>query len=312
MAGHFVHNFNSTTTMDFMAAWAFGSFPFTEPNPSAAYKTTLDYPYGKVFQTSSLNIPAYNSAGSETFPDFSQDSIFENPPGQYGVRKEAPQFSDTLTKVWGAHTIKLGGFTQTTDNWQSTFSSYLDGDISNFSGQNPDLVNKGNGLIGSPHNAVANFVSGIASGYSENNSAPIQDFAYQATAAFVDDTWKTTKHLTLDLGIRMEHVGHWYDRDGVGVAVFYPLRVQADYNDGKYAPGYYWHAIDAGVPLSGQPNRFVYPDARFGMSYDVFGTGNTVVRGGLGRVSFRHPGQYGRLTALHCAGCVGLWLSRRI
>ena len=55
-----------------------------------------------------------------------------------------------------------------------------------------------------------------------------------------------------------------------------------DYFAGKYAPGYYWHAIDAGVPLSGQPNRFAYPDARFGMSYDLFGHGNTVVRGGWG------------------------------
>ncbi|MGA2890725.1 MAG: carboxypeptidase-like regulatory domain-containing protein [Terracidiphilus sp.] len=292
MAGHFVHNFNSTTTMDFMAAWAFGSFPFTEPAPSAAYKTTRNYPYGKVFQTSSLNIPAYNSPGNESIPDFSQDSIFENPPGQYGVRKEAPQFSDTITKVWGGHTIKLGAFTQTTDNWQSTFSSYLDGDLHFSAGQNPDLWNKANGPIGSPQNAVANFVSGImsntngAAAYTENNSAPIQDFAYMATAAFVDDTWKTTKRLTLDLGIRMEHVGHWYDRDGVGVAVFYPLRVQADYNDGKYAPGYYWHGIDAGVPLSGQPNRFAYPDARFGLSYDVFGTGKTVVRGGWGVYRF--------------------------
>ena len=90
MAGHFVHNFNATTTMDFMAAWAFGSFPFTEPNPAAAYRTTLNYPYGKVFQTSSLNIPSYNSPGSQSFPDFSQNSIFDNPPGQYAVRKEAP------------------------------------------------------------------------------------------------------------------------------------------------------------------------------------------------------------------------------
>jgi hypothetical protein len=286
MAGHFVHTFSSTTTMDFMAAWSFGSFPFTEPKPSAAYKSTLNYPYGKVFSTTSLNIPAYNSAGSQTFPDFSQDSIFENPPGQYGVRKEAPQFSDTLTKVWGAHTLKLGAFTQTTDNWQSTFSSYLDGDISNFSGQNPDLVNTGNGTIGSPHNPVANFVAGIASGYTENNAAPIQDFAYMTTAVFVDDTWKASRHLTLDLGMRMEHVGHWYDRNKVGVAVFYPDRVQADFNGGKYAPGYYWHAIDAGVPLSGQPNRFAYPDARFGMSYDVFGNGKTVVRGGWGVYRF--------------------------
>ena len=285
LAGHIVHNFNSTLTMDFMAAWGFGSFPFTEPNPSAAWKSTLGYPYGKVFSTATLNIPAYSSAGGETFPDFSQASIFENPPGMYGVKKESPQFSDTITKVWGAHTVKLGGFTQTTDNWQSTFSSNMDGAL-NFGGQNPDLVNTGNGNIGTPHNNVANLVMGIASGYSENNLAPIQDFAYMTTAAFVVDTWKATKHLTLNLGMRMEHIGHWYDRNKTGVAVFYPLRVQADYNDGKYAPGYYWHGIDGGVPLSGQPNRFAYPDARFGMSYDVFGTGNTVVRGGWGVYRF--------------------------
>jgi hypothetical protein len=84
----------------------------------------------------------------------------------------------------------------------------------------------------------------------------------------------------------MEHIGHWYDRDGVGMAVFYPDRVLPDYNSGKYAPGYYWHAIDAGVPLSGQPNRFAYVNPRLGFSYDVFGTGNTVVRGGWGSYRF--------------------------
>jgi hypothetical protein len=287
MAGHFVHNFNSTTTMDFMAAWSFGSFPFTEPNPKAALKTTLGYPYGKVFSGQSFNIPAYNSAGSETFPDFSQASIFDNPPGQYKVVKEAPQFGLTVTKVWGVHTLKFGGFEQTTDNDQSTFSANLDGILSFASGTSPDLVNKTNSVnIGSPNNAVANFVNGIASGYGENNAAPIQDFAYMSTAAFIDDTWKFSHHLTLDLGMRFEHVGHWYDRDKTGVAVFYPDRVLADYNSGKYAPGYYWHSIDSGVPLSGQPNRFAYPDARFGFSYDVFGSGNTVVRGGWGVYRF--------------------------
>jgi len=286
MAGHIVHNFDSTTTMDFMAAWSFGSFPFTEPEPSAAYKTTLGYPYGNVFGTSSLNIPAYSSAGNETFPDFSQASIFENPPGQYAVRKEAPQFSDTVTKVWKAHTFKIGAFTQTSDNFQSTDSSYVDGNLSSFNGQNPDLINPANGPIGAPHNATANFVAGIASGYSENNSAPIQDFAYQSTAAFVDDSWKMTRRFTAQLGMRLEHVGHWYDRDHVGVAVFYPQRVLSDFNSGKYAPGYYWHGIDGGVPLSGQPNRFAYPDARFGVAYDVFGTGNTVARGGWGVYRF--------------------------
>ncbi|HYK34465.1 carboxypeptidase-like regulatory domain-containing protein [Alloacidobacterium sp.] len=283
LAGHFVHNFNSTTTNDFMAAWAFGSFPFVQPNPSAASRTTLGYPYGKVFQTTSLNIPAYSSAGNFTFPDFSQASIFENPPGKYAVKKEAPQFNDVLTKVWGAHTVKMGAFTQNTDNYQSTFSTFQDGSLTIRSGQAANIIT-GNQL--GSYNPVANFTMGVLTGYSENNASPIADTAYQATAFFVDDTWKTTSRLTLNLGARVEHIGHWYDRGRVGMAVFYPDRVLSDFNSGKYAPGYYWHAIDAGVPLNGQPNRFAYFDPRFGLAYDVFGTGNTVLRGGWGAYRF--------------------------
>ncbi len=289
MAGHFVHTFNSTTTMDFMAAWAFGSFPFTEPDPAAASRTGLGYTYGKVFKTSSLNIPAYSSAGAQSFPDFSQASIFDNPPGIYAVRKEAPQFNLNITKVWGAHTLKMGGFTQTTDNYQSTFATYQDGNVQIRAGQGQDadpLTTTGTTLIGSSNNPVANFVMGIMNNYGENDSSPIADTAYMATAGFLDDTWKTNKRLTLNLGIRIEHIGHWYDRNGIGMAVFYPDRVRADFNDGKYAPGFYWHATDAGVPLSGQPNRFAYANPRFGLSYDVFGKGNTVVRGGWGSYRF--------------------------
>ena len=168
LAGHFVHIFNASTTNDFMAAWAFGDFPFTQPDPSAAHRDTLGYTYGKVFQTSSLNIPAYSSAGNFSFPDFSQASIFDNPPGKYAVKKEAPQFSDTLTKVWGVHTMKMGVFTQNTDNYQSTFSTNQDGAVSFRAGQNPNLITGSTTPIGAPKNAVANFTMGILSGYSEN------------------------------------------------------------------------------------------------------------------------------------------------
>ena len=284
LAGHFVHSFNATTTNDLMAAWAYGSFPFIQPDPSATYRSALGYNYGKVFQTTSLNIPAYSSAGTASFPDFSQASIFSNPPGKYAVKKEAPQFSDTLTKVWGSHTVKMGAFTQTTDNYQSTFSTNQDGSLTIRAGQNPNIFTGIN--VGSPRNPVANFTMGVVSGYTENDSSPIADTAYQATAFFVSDDWKASKHLTLELGARVEHIGHWYDRGKVGMAVFYPDRVQSDYNSGKYAPGYYWHAIDAGVPLSGQPNRFAYFDPRFGLSYDVRGNGSTMVRGGWGAYRF--------------------------
>jgi hypothetical protein len=283
LAGHFVHNFSASMTNDLMAAWAFGAFPFVQPNPSAAYRTTLGYTYPKVFQTTSLNIPAYASGGNFSFPDFSQNSIFDNPPGQYAVRKEAPQFSDTLTKVWGAHTVKMGAFTQNTDNYQSTFNTAQDGSLTIAAGQNRNLIT-GNQLGSS--NRVANFTMGILSGYTENNASPIADTAYQSTAFFVSDNWKASRRLTLELGVRVEHIGHWYDRQHIGMAVFYPDRVLSDFNSGKYAPGYYWHAVDAGVPLSGQPNRFAYFDPRLGLSYDLLGNGKTMVRGGWGVYRF--------------------------
>ena len=44
------------------------------------------------------------------------------------------------------------------------------------------------------------------------------------------------------------------------------------------------------MPLSGQPNRFVNVSPRFGVSYDTFGTGKTIVRGGWG--AYRFAGQY--------------------
>jgi hypothetical protein len=79
------------------------------------------------------------------------------------------------------------------------------------------------------------------------------------------------------------------------MAVFYPDRVLADFNSGKYAPGYYWHAVDAGVPLSGQPNRFAYFNPRFGLSYDLLGNGKTMVRGGWG--SYRYVTQVNDVSA---------------
>lgn len=289
LAGHFVHVFDPTTTNEFIASWGFGNFPFQVPNIAGAYKSTLGYPasYGTVFDAGSSLIPSYSSAGTNTFPDFSQNDIFENPKGVYQVRKEVPAFTDNFTKVWGAHSVKLGAFTQNTGNLQSNDGTYINGDVTGF-GQSTNVAT--GRLTGSPNNPVANFIMGSVTGYQENNAAPISDMAYQVLAFYADDSWRVNRRLNVEIGARIEHVGHWYDRQGLGMAVFFPARVLSDYNSGKIAPGYYWHGIDPGVPLSGQPNRLAFVDPRFGMSYDVFGTGNTVVRGGWG--VYRFTGQY--------------------
>jgi Carboxypeptidase regulatory-like domain len=286
ISGHFVHTFNSSTTNEFIAAWGFGSFPFGPPNPKAADKSTLGYTYGSIFGASQL-IPSYSTAGTDTFPDFSQGDWFE-PNGYYLVRKEIPSFTDNFTKVWGAHTIKVGAYTQNTGNEQGNDGVEPNGSIGNFGGQNPNVLTGIN--TGSPNNPDANFVIGDVTGYSESNSAPVSDMAYQNTAVYVDDSWKVNRRLSIEAGARIEHVGHWYDRKGVGMADFFPDKVFSDYYSGKVDPGFYWHAIDPAVPLSGQPNRLAFVSPRFGVSYDPFGSGKTVLRGGWG--VYRFAGQY--------------------
>ncbi len=127
---------------------------------------------------------------------------------------------------------------------------------------------------------------GLTNSYQEHSAAPLADTAYQILSFFADDSWKAARRLTVEFGARVEHVGHWYDRQGVGMAVFMPERVLPDFNAGKYAPGFYWHAIDPGIPLSGMPNRLANVSPRFGMAYDLFGTGGTVIRGGWGAYRF--------------------------
>ncbi|MDQ2843200.1 MAG: Plug and carboxypeptidase regulatory-like domain-containing protein [Acidobacteriota bacterium] len=286
ISGHFVHVFNPSTTNEFIAAWGFGSFPFGPPNAKAADKSTLGYTYGSVFGASQL-IPSYNSAGNDTFPDFSQGDWFE-PNGYYLVRKEVPSFTDNFTKVFGSHTVKVGAYTQNTGNLQGNDGVSPNGNIGSFQGKAKNVIT---GIdTGSPDNPVANFVIGSATGYSESNSAPVSDMAYQNTAVYVDDSWKVRPGLSVEMGARIEHVGHWYDRQGIGMADFFPDRVFSDYYSGKVDPGFYWHAIDPSIPLSGQPNRLAFVSPRFGVSYDPFGTGKTVLRGGWG--VYRFAGQY--------------------
>lgn len=286
ISGHFVHMFNATSTNEFIAAWGFGSFPFGPPNLTAADKSTLGYTYGSIFGASKL-IPSYSTAGTQTFPDFSQGDWFE-PNGYYLVRKEIPSFTDNFTKVWGAHTVKVGAYTQNTGNLQGNDGTSPNGSITSFGGQEPNIFT--GILTGSPNNPDANFVIGNVTGYNESNSSPVSDMAYQNTAVYVDDSWIVNKRLSVEMGARIEHVGHWYDRQGTGMAVFLPGKVFSDYYSGKIDPGYYWHAIDPSIPLSGQPNRLAFVSPRFGVSYDATGTGNTMVRGGWG--VYRFAGQY--------------------
>ena len=289
LTGHFLHVFNPTLTNEFVATWGWGNSPLTA-NLDAVSRGTLGYTYSPIFSSNAgiRMIPSFDCGycGPSQLPDFSQADVFEQ-GSKFTVRKEMPSFADNLTKVYKTHTLKFGGYYERSGNYQGNYN-FPNGHINNWSGLNTNLLT-GNPL-GSPNNRVANFAMGIANGYEEENRQPYNDLAYKTISAYVDDSWKATRRLTLEIGVRFDHIGHWYDRTGNGVAVFLPDQVNSDFVSGKLYPGVRWHSSDPGVPLSGEPDRFAHVSPRFGMAWDVFGTGKTVLRGGWG--AYRWNDQY--------------------
>jgi hypothetical protein len=292
--GHYVHIFSPTLTNEAIASWVWGNIPIVPQNPKAMWRSTLGMNFGCVYCTNPVAAPTFG-AGGGAYPGITQADYFE-PNNYYIVRKETPTFADNLTKVWGRHTVKIGGLTANANNYQGNQSvTGLQGSLTIGAGNAtvyknyfaqvglcPVSVCAGyTGVIGSGNNTV-NFLTGNLTSYGESNSSPVGDVAFQTDALYADDQIKVTSRFSLQVGVRFEHIGWWYDRQGNGLAVFYPNRVLPDFYAGKYAPGYYWHAIDSGVPLSGRPDRIGFLSPRFGVSYDVFGTGKTLVRGGWG------------------------------
>ena len=304
--GHYVHIFSPTLTNEALASWVWGNIPIAPNNPSANFRSTLGANIGCFYCANAKYMPTFNQFGGDPTgaPGIFQADDWE-PGNYYIVQKAIPTFADNLTKVWGKHALKFGGMTSNTDNYQGNQSVTINGQLSigggvngnpanyNFFAQQAGLngcaVSVCNGYAGpmGSNNGMTDFLMGDLTGYSESNSSPLSDIAFQEIALYAQDQVKVTSKLSLEVGFRFEHVGAWYDRQGVGMAVFYPNRVLPDFYAGKYAPGFYWHAIDSGVPLSGKPNRIGFVSPRLGLAYDVFGNGKTTVRGGWGAYRYQ-------------------------
>ena len=286
LTGNYVHIFSATLTNELVAAWGYSSSPYQPTNLKAAYKTSIGYPYGTIYNTAALVAPSINSPGAQTFPDLSQPDLWEA-GGAYPLTKANPAFSDNVTKVYKSHTFKFGAFTELASNRQGTWA-YPNGDLSFASGLQPNQANP-SVRIGSI-NPVANLVMGTATSYTQNSYMPVQDMAYRTTSAYIMDDWRIMNRLTLNLGLRFDHVGRWYDRQGTGLAVWLPGRYASDLASGKVYPGIYWHAIDPGIPVGGSPTRVAYTSPRLGFAWNIDGAGHTVLRGGWGQ--YRWNDQY--------------------
>jgi len=286
--GTITHVFSPTMTNETVMAYTFVGFPNVFQDPSKVDPSTVGFGYTGLFGnigSTVKQIPSFGNFGpSEAALVFNPGGFEAGGPSQgLYANKWMPSVSDTLTKVIGTHTLKGGFFYEWIRNAQPANN--------NTNGR--ALVSVGNKF--SYGNEYADLLTGNLNDYTETNFNRINDISYNTYEFFGQDSWKATRRLTLEFGMRFSHFTPWVDDENFGYSIFDPS-LYSSANNGACAAaptfcGFVWNKRDSSVPLGGFPTRALFYQPRLGAAYDLFGTGNTVLRGGYGRFYY-HSGQF--------------------
>lgn len=210
--------------------------------------------------------------------------------------------SDTLSWVKGNHTLKFGG--------QYNFSKVYQNGRSTYAG----LVAFNTNRTNSTTNAFADALLGNFRTYSEFSADPAGHFRFQQYDAFATDSWKLTKKLSVEIGVRFQYGTPFYTKENnitnFDPALYDPTKaVTVAAGGGVTVPpgaNRFNGLIRAGdgvpesqrvnVPTWNDPNVLAVPtgaprglyDAhpyfmpRVGFAYSPFADGKTSIRGGFG------------------------------
>jgi len=210
------------------------------------------------------------------------------------------QIRDDVSWTKGAHQLKMGGSWSLYKKKQQLF------------GTTQGAFNFNGNYSG---NSFADFLLGTVNSYGELAIQDVRTWPNVSWAAYVQDNWRATSRLTLNLGLRWDGIPHAYESNNK-MGNFYPnlydpsqaATVDAAGNvcstgdpdpacGGVQSPGVTTGSgALAGVPLylngigvpgqNGVPkglvnNHWATFGPRVGFAYDLTGTGTTVVRAGL-------------------------------
>jgi hypothetical protein len=273
------HVFSPTMTNEFVFGYTKIAFPNVFKDPSKVTRSNVGYPYQGLYHNGVTQIPSITAWGGE-FAVILNPGGFEagGPARGLYADKWLPNISDSVTKVWGTHTIKAGFF------WEWIRNSQPDSGNSNGEGI---FSNWGSITTGSDY---GDLMTGRTTQWQEQNKNRINDIDYNTYEVYGQDSWKVSKKLTVDLGVRLSHFQPWTDRIGGGYAEFMPSLYSPTGDVGHY-DGFTWHGANSSIPNAIFPAKGMYISPRFGMAYDIFGKGSTVLRGGWGRF-FYHSSQF--------------------
>lgn len=249
-----------------------------------------------------LGNPGFPAIGANLFMPYGGSQWY------YGMSQRISTLDENLNKIWGKHQIAFGGrirhehFAYLSDRSvdEVTYSNQATGIYDPTTGANY-------GVKPNTGNQNADFFLGAAASYSQRRNAPFNICSLLEYDSYVQDNWRVSPRLTLNLGLRWEAHNAPRAKDDYMVAFDFKNTALAlpqplDYyvNNGLTTNALLTNLKNIGVKFEnmeqgGLPSRGIAGSnanflPRFGFAYmPSFGRGGTVLRGGYGEYIYPVP-----------------------
>jgi hypothetical protein len=210
-----------------------------------------------IFQPSTKIIEGINVAG---YFNVSQTDPAQFVRNQYALSDDVSWVTGKHSIGFGFHALRAQGILRNTFHLPGSFTFTSDG----------------------TNNALASFLLGYVRSFQQGYGE-WKDTLVNTYSLYVQDNYHVSRRWTLNLGLRWDPFIPWRETKNrtelFSLSNYYAgirSRVYTNAPPGLLFPG------DPGVPDAGLNPNYRYFGPRFGFAGDVFGDGNTSVRGGLG------------------------------
>jgi len=278
--------------------------------PLGVYQAPQGFTFNRIFtgENVSNRIPDINLSGSTNTHYTVNWLPWNNVADDYQIR-------DDVSWTKGSHQFKFGFSWALYKKVQDYFAETQGGFTFDGSATSPAAcVGSSTSTCGLDY---ADFILGDTQHYAENAYKGTGYWNNISPAAYIQDNWRATNRLTLNLGLRWDGIPHTYEANG-NQSNFYPSLYnpadaplfvagtsggQIDANSPGLGPspisslqGYQFYLNGMGiggkngVPKGLADNSWLNFGPRIGFAYDLTGSGKTVIRGGFGLMYERIQG----------------------